>query len=440
MQKKNSPEAAIQTEMQQMSVDHVVLSNGQCEALKAAWVGESIFITGPGGTGKSVLVEHILAALRKAGKQVAVTASTGIAAIRIGGCTIHRWLGTQIKKNKAELAKTLSQHRVKDLRRIEERLRGCQVLIVDEVSMLSGDYIQMMDFWLRRIRRVLTRPFGGLQVIFTGDFLQLPPVKKRDDHFDYEYGFQAPAWKKADLTVHALRKVFRQEDQEFVDMLMRVRVGDVDPVLLAYFNERVEADLHGEPTRLYARNDTVYATNFDQLQKLAGKPHPYDADLDGEDDWAEKLVRDCIADTFLELKVGAPVLFLYNNYEIGYVNGERGTVVELSENLIKVEKADGIVVLVEQASWSIMDGDEKVRATMRQFPIKLAWAMTIHKAQGMTLDLLECDVSQSFAAGQTYVALSRVRSREGLRLTEEIEAEHIKVDQEIVAFCEGVEV
>ena len=426
-------------EMQQTTVDQIVLSAGQCEALKSAWDGESIFITGPGGTGKSVLVEYIIAALRKGGKQVSVTASTGIAAIRIGGCTIHRWLGTQIKKNKAELARTLSQHRIKDLRRIEERLRDCEVLIVDEVSMLSGDYVQMMDFWLRRIRRVLTKPFGGLQVIFTGDFLQLPPVQKRSDHFEYAYGFQAPAWKKADLKVHALTKVFRQEDQEFVDVLMRVRVGDVDQSVLMYLNTRVGADLDGEPTRLYARNDTVYAINFGRLRKLPGEPHTYDADLEGEDDWAEKLVKDCIADTFLELKVGAPVIFLYNNYEVGYMNGERGIVGELAEDFIKVEKANGTVVLVEQASWSIQDGDGKNRATMRQFPLKLAWAMTIHKAQGMTLDFLECDVSQSFAAGQTYVALSRVRSLEGLRLTEQMEEEHVKVNKEIVAFCESVE-
>jgi ATP-dependent exoDNAse (exonuclease V) alpha subunit len=423
----------------QTAVDHVVLSEGQCDALEAAVAGDSIFITGPGGTGKSVLVEHIIAALRKAGKEVAVAASTGVAAIRVGGCTIHSWLGTQIKKNKAELAKTVSEHRIKDIRRIEQRLRDCQVLIVDEVSMLSGDYVEMMDFWLRRVRRVITKPFGGLQVIFTGDFLQLPPVKKRGEHFEYDYGFQAPAWKKADLKVHALTKVFRQDDQEFVDMLMRLRVGDLDPLVFAYFNSRCGAELYVDPTRLYARNDTVHSVNFRELRKLPGRQYTYDCELEGEDEWAEKLARDCIADPFVELKLGAPVLFLYNNYEVGYVNGERGTVVECRRGFVKIEKADGRVVPVDPVSWTIKDADDETRATMRQLPIKLAWAMTIHKSQGMTLDALECDVSECFAPGQTYVALSRVRSYEGLSLTEPMESKHVRVDKEIVAFCQSVE-
>jgi ATP-dependent exoDNAse (exonuclease V) alpha subunit len=423
----------------QLGDDGIILSSGQCEAFKAAWNGESIFVTGPGGTGKSVLVECIIEALVAGGKEVAVTASTGIAAIRVGGCTIHTWLGTRITKNKVELARLVGKHRMQDLRRIEERIRDCQVLIIDEVSMLSGDYIEMMDVWIRRIRRVLTKPFGGIQVIFTGDFLQLPPVVKGDEEFEYPYAFQAPSWKRAKLTVHALRKVFRQEDREFVRMLMLVREGKVGKEVLDYFNARVGAPLDGEPTRLYSRNDTVQNVNFSNLRKLPGVTMTYDAELEGDDQWAERLARDCIADTFLELKIGAPVLFLYNNYDVGYVNGERGVVVGLGEDSIEVEKDDGTVVEVNPAKWEIKDGDDEVQASLRQFPLKLAWAMTIHKSQGMTLDLLECDVSQCFAPGQTYVALSRVRSREGLRLTEEMEESHVQVDQEIVKFCESVE-
>ncbi|KKK98828.1 hypothetical protein LCGC14_2638820, partial [marine sediment metagenome] len=221
---------------------NITLSEGQQEALNAALAGHNIFITGPGGTGKSELLFQIIDALSDM-KHVATTASTGIAAIRIGGATIHAWLGTQIKKNKAEVSKVLSQRRVKNVHEIERRLKETDVLVVDEVSMLSGDYIEMMDFWLRRMRKKITKPFGGLQVIFTGDFLQLPPVQKRGDKFDFLYAFQSQVWQKAGLQTHMLTKVFRQDDAQFIEMLMRLRIGETSQDILDYFNERVRVTL-----------------------------------------------------------------------------------------------------------------------------------------------------------------------------------------------------
>jgi ATP-dependent exoDNAse (exonuclease V) alpha subunit len=418
----------------------IVLSDGQEAALAAALAGRNIFITGPGGTGKSVLVEEIIEQLGGT-KRVAVTASTGIAAIRVSGCTIHSWLGTQIKKNKAEASVLLNSRRVKNFGEMCERVKACQVLIIDEVSMLSGDYIDMINFWLKRIR-VSKKPFGGIQVIFTGDFLQLPPVSKRADEVEYPYAFQASSWLLVEPEVHVLSKVFRQDDAEFVAALSRVRYGNTDASVLAYFNSRVGAELGDgdEPTCLYARNDAASMVNYQHLKAFEGEAKEYEAELWGEDQYAERLVRDCLAETFLELKVGAPVIFLWNDYEREFVNGERGVVERMDDDTIWVRKPDGNVVGVVPMTWDLKDANDKQLASLKQFPVKLAWALTIHKSQGMTLDLLECDVSECFAPGQAYVALSRVRSLAGLRLTEPMQARHVSVDPAIVAYCKSVEV
>jgi len=414
----------------------IVLSEGQQKALDLALEGRSMFITGMAGTGKSEVLDRIIESLEEQGKSVAVCASTGIAAIRVGGCTIHSWLGTQLCKNSGELSQAIARGDVfKNARKIEARIKSADVLIIDEVSMLSGDYVSMMDFWIKRHRKVISKPFGGLQMIFTGDFLQLPPVKKRGEKMDYMYAFQSPAWQKLEMENVALTHVFRQDDVEFIEHLRRVRKGYLPFDTQKYFNTRAGTALE-DPTRLYAHNETVYSVNFQHLQQMPGKKYEFDAVIDAESEmWAEKIVRDCLADVSLELKVGAPVLFLRNNYEKMYINGERGKVVKIEGNEIVVEKRDGDIVEVIPETWELKDADQMVRASLRQFPLKLAWAMTIHKSQGMTLDRLECNVAECFAPGQTYVALSRAKTIEGLALTEPIEPEHVMADAVLVKYC-----
>lgn len=418
-------------------VPAITLSEGQQRAYDVALSGKSMFITGPGGTGKSEVLSTIIKGLGNVGRSVAVCASTGIAAIRVGGSTIHSWLGTGLHQNSGELSKAIARGDVfRNIRKVEERLKGADVLVIDEVSMLSGDYISMMDFWLKRYRKSSMKPFGHVQMIFTGDFLQLPPVSKRGEEADYPYAFQSPAWQKLAMENVALTHVFRQDDREFIEHLMRVRRGYLPLDTQKYFNARVGVKLK-DPTRLYAHNATAYSVNFQFLHKLAGKKYEFEADVEADDDmWGEKIVKDCIADFSLELKVGAPVLFLRNNYALKYVNGERGTITEVCPPVITVQKLDGTVVHVVKETWEAKDADQKVRATMAQYPLKLAWAMTIHKSQGMTLDLLECNVSECFAPGQTYVALSRVKTAGGLALTENIEPEHVKTDSVLVEYCQ----
>jgi len=416
-------------------VPTITLSADQQAAFDAAVAGENLFITGPGGTGKTEVVNRIITGLRSSGKTVAVTASTGIAAIRLSGCTIHSWLGTGILKNPGELKKALADHELYNAKKIEQRMKDADVLVVDEVSMLSGDFLSMMDSWIKSCRKVSLKRFGGLQVIFTGDFLQLPPVEKRGDRFEYRYAFESPAWKALKPAPIALRHVFRQDDEEFIGYLSKLRKGQVDEKMLTYFNARVDAKLE-DPTRLYARNDRVYSVNYAYLQQLPGEKREYEADIDSEDDrWAEKIVKDCIADYIVELKVNAPVLFLRNNREAGYINGERGTVVEMADGKVTVRKETGHVVEARPETWELRDADQKVRATLTQIPLKLAWAMTIHKSQGMTLSRMECDVAECFAPGQTYVALSRAKSIDGLALSEEMESGHVEADPTLVAYC-----
>jgi len=418
----------------------ITLSHSQQEAYNAALAGESLYITGPGGTGKSEVLNRIVRGLETSGKSVAITASTGIAAIRVGGCTIHSWLGTRILKNQGELAKAMSSFDLRSSRKVEQRITKADVLVLDEVSMMSGDYIGMMDFWIKANRKSSLKPFGGMQVIFTGDFLQLPPVQKRGQKFEHHYAFQAPAWQKAKLRCIALTEVFRQEDVEFIENLMKVRKGCASGAVLKYFNQRVGASLDN-PTKLFAKNEAVYAENFKHLMALDGQKMEYEAEIDGEDRYAEKLVKDCIAEFQLELKVGAPVLFIRNNYDYegdganGYINGERGVVTRLQPDKVIVRKASGRHVEVQPETWEYKNADQEVLATLRQIPLKLAWAMTIHKSQGMTLDLLECDASECFAPGQTYVALSRARTFEGLSLTEPLTPRAVKADPTLVEHC-----
>jgi len=398
--------------------------------------GNSVFITGPGGVGKSFVLDRIIQGLRERKKDVAVCASTGIAAIRLYGSTVHAFLGTGLCGSPRALAQGLKKGEVRNPEKVEMRLRRTDVLVLDEVSMLSGDYLDMMDMWLQRNRRVL-KPFGGMQLVFCGDFLQLPPVQKQTDRFDHLYAFQSPAWAARNPVMVPLTEVFRQHDKEFIEHLMLVRKGQVPATTLAYFSKRVNAlGVSLNPTRLYSRNDTAARVNKERLDALKAPMKTYTADIEGDSDmWMEKIVKDCLAELDLVLKIGAPVLFLRNNYEAGYINGERGTVIDLGEGYVQVQKMDGRVVQVNQECWELRDGERTVRATMRQYPLKLAWAITIHKSQGMTLDLLQCDVSECFAPGQTYVALSRASTVEGLGLTAPMRAEHVQADPTLVAYC-----
>ncbi|KKN80214.1 hypothetical protein LCGC14_0331680 [marine sediment metagenome] len=357
----------------------IKLGNDQQRAYRASMSGYNILITGPAGTGKSVLLREIVRDLRVEGKEVAITASTGIAAVNVSGRTIHSWLGTAIRGTVKSIQESLNQGGLKIIRaNADRRMTEAHVLVIDEVSMLTGDYMNMMDFWLRKVRR-RDKPFGGLQLILCGDFLQLPPVQIPGQEADVVFAYDADAWHEADLNLCYLTKVFRQEDNDFLMHLLAIRRGQVSQDTVEFFDECVNRDLAEEPTRLFATNNMVRDINGGKLAQLPGKPHAFDADYIGLEKHYANLKKNCIAEHVLYLKEGAPVIFVKNNPMMGYVNGTRGVVKKVRYPIIDVEKLNGHVVPVEIASWEVQGSNGSVLAAMMQYPLKLAWALTIHK-------------------------------------------------------------
>lgn len=394
--------------------------------------GKNVFVTGGGGTGKSVLIKTLVDSLRSQGARVAVAASTGVAAVNIGGLTIHSVLCSGISGNIDEL-KQYANRKMGLLERADKYLGNLEVLVIDEVSMLTGDYIGMMDWWLRHIRQV-NDFFGGVQVVFVGDLLQLPPVVVRDEVIKDHYAYMNPVWDQCGLQYHYLKEVFRQEDPEFKRMLADVRRGENTHVALPYFNRRVGADLGRLPTRLCPKNVQVDKINQDHLKRIGSSSEMYTAEFSGNKNWCDMLAKNCIAPEYLELKIGAPVLFLTNDRSAGHYNGMRGVVHDMLEDRVRVETDKGDVVDVCEHEWSITGSNGRVLATMSQIPLKLAWALTVHKAQGMTLDWMCFEPSGTFAEGQTYVALSRARSLDGLSLQTKLLEDHIRVSSALRLF------
>ena len=410
------------------------LNAKQQEAVALGTAGACLFLTGPGGTGKSFALEHIVAAVQEAGRYVRVTASTGVAALNVKGCTIHSLLGTGIANREKEARKLAkSSYTVDNARYRLEMLDG---IVIDEVSMLAGDYIDMLDWWLRRVL-MSDELFGGKQIIFLGDFLQLPPVEK-EVIYDAKFAFQSNAWGEALVKTIELDRSYRQNDQHMVDALNRIRYGEFDSEIADVFAPCVERKLK-DPTRLCATNRAAQNTNMRKLVQLPGREHLYEGKSQGAGKYAaenaKRIEKNVIADKNLSLKEGAPVIMLVNDRERGFVNGSRARVAECGENRIVAELEDtGNKVEVGRHMWEMVDGSDRVVATFKQFPMKLAWAITIHKSQGMSLDRVALNLGDVFEKGQAYVALSRARSIEGLSLDAPLTERMIFAHSDIVDF------
>jgi len=387
----------------------------QVKAIQTALGGKSLAIVGPGGTGKSVLISRLVKELRRQGKRVAVTASTGIAAVNVGGITLHSFLGTGIAGNRASMQKKMT---AESFARAKERIEPFRVIIVDEVSMLTGDFLDMMDWWLSLVRDMPqgTKPFGGFQLIFSGDVLQLPPVIK-NEVVKNKYAFQADAWKASGIVTCVLTENFRQADKEFRRHLMRVRRGYCPEDTVEFFAPCVLRKVE-DPTRLYPTNDEVRRVNERRLAELPGEDSVFAARFEGNPKWFTPLSEGCIAEKELRLKEGALVIVLKNFPSLGLFNGMRGVVTKILGKSVEIlPQGSDAPVAFQETEWDFKSADDRVLATMIQIPLKLAWALTIHKCQGMTLDSLEVNLTRCFERGQAYVALSRARTLEGLRLT-----------------------
>lgn len=416
----------------------------------AAMTNRNVFISGPGGVGKSFVLRAITEEFKLRNRRYRVTASTGVAALNVGGITIHSLLSTGISGSVSQVQSLVG---TRQFHKAMERLQFIETIIVDEISMLSGDYVQMLDFWLKQVRSD-PEPFGGCQMIFCGDFLQLPPVEKRENPIQWQYAFQSPAWKEANFKEVDMHFSWRQEDQTFVNALNVVRFGEYPKDVRKLFRPCVGRELD-MPTHLVCTNKESDEINFARLLAHEGTEYVAKPNfsieksyIKSKPDWASeikvRMAKNSLTDNPLRIKVGVPVLLLKNQVDGQYVNGTRGIVdsVALFEhgeiNFISVKLDDGSVIKVFREEYTKFNGDGDREATMRHFPMRLGWALTIHKSQGLTLDNVEIDLGRGFAYGQAYVALSRMKSLEGLALTDAINPIIVKADPELVDFYDKI--
>jgi ATP-dependent DNA helicase PIF1 len=395
----------------------------QNEALAILKTGLNVFLTGEPGSGKTHTINLYIQWLSERGVDAAVTASTGIAATHINGMTIHSWSGIGVKRDVSDYDIEMIQSREKTAKRIV----SAKVLIIDEISMLDAATLDSVDRVLRTLRRrtlLPEEPFGGLQVIFVGDFFQLPPVStgvSRGGPVLREkttsFAFESLAWKEANPIICYLNEQHRQEDGDFLDLLGAFRRGALSPAHRTRLKSRAGIlSKQTIATRLYTHNENVDRINAESLGKIEGKMHVFHMTSRGASALVESLKAQCLSPETLGLKEGASVMFTRNNFDAGYVNGTLGTVTGFSSLGAPIVKTrTGNMITAEAAEWAIQDGN-KILAKITQVPLRLAWAITVHKSQGMSLDAAIIDLSQAFEFGQGYVAISRVRSLSGLFL------------------------
>lgn len=396
----------------------------QSQALNILKTGANVFLTGEPGAGKTHTVNEYVEYLRAREIEPAITAATGIAATHIGGTTVHSWSGIGIR----EKLDNSDLNNIADNKYVRKRLKNTNVLIVDEVSMLSADTLDMVDAVCRRIRQD-QRPFGGLQVVLVGDFFQLPPIVKNDRTLEAQakllneqhsaFAYNSSAWARADLNICYITEQYRQDDKDFLDLLTAIRRNNFDDSHLSLIIKRVTKtpDIPSDVTKLYSHNVNVDRMNETMLSRLDGKSRIFEMTGNGRGTLTEVLQRSCLSPDILSLKVGATVMFTKNNLREGFANGTLGQVIGFDEEIgypiVKTRQGKNIVV--EPMDW-LMEENGKIIAQITQVPLRLAWAITIHKSQGMSMDAAVMDLSGVFEFGQGYVALSRVRRLSGLYL------------------------
>ncbi|KAI7810179.1 ATP-dependent DNA helicase PIF1 [Triplophysa rosa] len=404
------------------------LSKDQTAVLNAVLSGKNVFFTGSAGTGKSFLLKRIVGSLPP--KSTFATASTGVAACHIGGTTLHNFAGIGSGSAPLEQCLELAQRPG-----VLQHWTTCKHLIIDEISMVEAEFFDKLEAIARSIRRS-TEPFGGIQLIVCGDFLQLPPVTKGKDKPNF--CFQSRSWRKCIRMNMELTEVRRQTDKTFISLLQAVRVGrvteEVTARLLKSANHCIERD-GILATRLCTHKDDVELTNESKLKQLPGPMRVFEA-VDSDPMLVQTIDSQSPVSRSLQLKVGAQVMLTKNlDVQRGLVNGARGVVIDFqsgNHGLPRVKFLCGVAEVMKRERWMLKASGGHY-LSRQQLPLKLAWAISIHKSQGMTLDCVEISLARVFESGQAYVALSRARSLEGLRVMD-FDPRVVQANQDVLLF------
>lgn len=386
----------------------------QKEALSILKTGANVFLTGEPGAGKTYTINEYVKYLRDSGVEVAITASTGIAATHIGGMTIHSWSGIGIKRklDKYDLDKIGSNEYV------VKRISRAKVLVIDEVSMLSAETLLMVDAVCREIRRS-SEAFGGLQVVFVGDFFQLPPIIKKfteekiqtkedlqiamiPSDKELVFAYDSLAWQRAKPVACYISEQYRQDDEDFLSILSAIRRNDFQNEHLQKIESRIvdESNFPKNVPKLFSHNVNVDFVNTETLSKINNPTVVFEMTSKGPDTLVNILKKGCLSPEILSLKVGAEVMFTKNNQKEGFVNGTLGTVINFKNGIgypfVRTRK--GKTILVEPMEWGVEENG-KIKAKIMQLPLRLAWAITVHKSQGMSMDSALMDLSEVFEYG-----------------------------------------
>ncbi|MGV4538921.1 helix-turn-helix domain-containing protein [Ornithobacterium rhinotracheale] len=387
----------------------------QEKALDILKSGRNVFLTGSAGTGKTYTLNKYIEYLKSHKIPVAITASTGIAATHLNGMTVHSWSGIGIKSH----IETAHLQKLKERKYMRDKMKDVRVLIIDEISMLHKNRLNAVNDVLQYFKDN-PLPFGGVQVVFSGDFFQLPPIGENREKARDKFCFMSEAWVNAKPYICYLTEQYRQSNNPLNQLLNEMRAGEVSPISYDVVNQKIQETMYSDVDRfphLYTHNVDVDKINEQKLKLLEAIPQKFKATAKGSPSLIEVMKTNILAPYEFELKEGAEVMFVKNNFEKGFSNGTLGIVKEFSEDGYPiVETKDGNLIVAEPEEWKVEDENGKTLASITQIPLRLAWAITVHKSQGMTLDEACIDLRKTFEKGQGYVALSRLRDLEELTL------------------------
>lgn len=417
--------------MRYKMVSDIKLNKKQNEAFSSMVAGKNVFVTGSAGTGKSKLLQ-VFIGLYKNNKIMGITSTTGVSALIFGGTTLHSYLGIGLGTGTVDniVKKILS------ISFLRKRWNQLEVLLIDEISMLSPELFDKLELIARTIRHN-ENPFGGIQLILSGDYCQLPSVNSD------KFCFEAVSWDKCISNVVLLTEIMRQKDVEFQECLNEVRIGRLSMKTRQVLESRVGVklinDIGIKPTQLYSTNASADKINTSEIDKLEDTGVEYKMEMyytgigKNKEFVMEKYRKSIPAVDLLELCVGAQVMLIFNlDLDNGLVNGSRGIVTGFIEDIPVVKFLGGQERIIDYHTWDWIEDDKKIGKTI-QIPLKLAWAITCHRSQGSTLDYVEVNLSDCFEYGQSYVALSRVKNIEGLSILD-IDFDRIKAHPKVVKY------